>query len=569
MSTAATPVYGWNDIPWREVEKGVFKLQKRIYRATERGDTRTAHRLQRLLATSWQARCLAVRRVAQDNRGKKTAGVDGVKLITPAERSNLVHEIRTLPRPKPVRRVWIPKPGKDEKRPLGIPTMRDRAAQALVKLALEPEWEAKFEPNSYGFRPARSCHDAAEAIFNAIKYVPRYVLDADIKGCFDNIDHAALLEKLDTIPLFRRAVRAWLKAGVMEGFDIQVTESGTPQGGVISPLLANVALHGLEHAVRDAFPEQKLVDGVREYRYRPKIVRYADDFVILHKDLDVVLRCKQIAAEWLATMGLELKDSKTRITHTLHEYDGQVGFDFLGFHFRQHHVGKTHRIKCGGAAKRGADGRLPFKTLTKPSRAAVKRHYGAVASIIGMGAAADQRKLIEQLNPRVRGWANYYSTVVSKKAYSRLDHLVCKRLLRWGYRRHPNKSRRWVAAKYFNLRRDKGSIRPWDFMVDKNTRLFRYADTRIQRHVQVDPARSPFDGDFTYWSKRMKKYEAASTSVARLLRKQDGKCSHCGLLFMPADRTETAPTIGSTGKGYSNLDLLHRHCLKERNRRVL
>jgi RNA-directed DNA polymerase len=575
MSTAAaTPVYGWNDIPWRTVEKNVFKLQKRIYRATKKGDRKTVHRLQRLLTKSWQARCLAVRRIAQDNHGKKTAGVDGVKSISPSERTKLVEEIRSIPSPKPVRRVWIPKPGKEEKRPLGIPTIRDRAGQAVVKLALEPEWEAKFEPNSYGFRPGRSCHDAAEAIFAVIKYTPRYVLDADIKGCFDNIDHQALLKKLDTFPLFRRVIKAWLKAGTMEGFGFQATESGTPQGGIISPLLANVALHGLEETIRGSFPRKKVVNGETDHAYRPKVVKYADDFVILHKELDVVIRCKQIAAEWLATMGLELKDSKTRITHTLNEHEGQVGFDFLGFNFRHHRVGKTHRTNCGGAAKRGSDRMLPFKTIVRPTKEAVKRHYRAVANTISTGNAWDQEELIRRLNPMIRGWSNYYSTVVSKKTYSKLDHLVCRRLLRWGYRRHGKKGRRWVAAKYFNLRRDKGSIRPWDFMVDKRTRLHRYADTRIRRHVQVDPKRSPFDGDFTYWSMRMKRYVAASLSLAKLLQKQDGKCTHCGLFFRPGDGMEIVPVASGAEGGYSNLQLLHRHCLQAKtmkdkaNRRI-
>ena len=188
MNTARRPMYAWQDIPWHKVERAVFKLQRRIYRASRRGDVKTVHKLQRLLMKSWYAKLLATRRVTQDNRGKRTAGVDGVKSLTPPQRLRLAQTLSLSPKVQPVRRVWIPKPGTTDHRPLGIPVMGDRAGQALAKLALEPEWEAKFEPNSYGFRPGRSCHDAVEAIFASIKYRPRYVLDADIKGCFDNID---------------------------------------------------------------------------------------------------------------------------------------------------------------------------------------------------------------------------------------------------------------------------------------------------------------------------------------------------------------------------------------------
>src|SRR3954447_26110143 len=191
MSPAATLGYEWQTLPWRKLERGVCKLQTRIFRASQRGDRQTVHRLQRLVIQSWAAQCLAVRKVTQDNRGKKTAGVDGVKDLAPGQRLRLARDLATMPRAKPVRRVWIPKPGKAEQRPLGIPTMRDRAAQTLARLALEPEWEARFEPNSYGFRPGRSCHDAIEAIFGAIKHKAKYALDADIAACFDRIDHAA------------------------------------------------------------------------------------------------------------------------------------------------------------------------------------------------------------------------------------------------------------------------------------------------------------------------------------------------------------------------------------------
>jgi len=262
MSTPTAVMYEWDIVPWRKFEVAVFKLQKRIYQASRRGDVKAVHKLQRLLMKSRSAVFLAVYRVTQENRGKHTAGIDGLASLTDLQKMQLAEEILNSPMQptaSPLHRVWIPKPGKDEKRPLGIPVMEDRARQALVKLALEPEWEAKFEPNSYGFRPGRSCHDAIEAIYRNIRLVPKYVLDADIAKCFDRIDHEALLEKLGTFPSLRRVVKAWLKAGVLDGEEMFPTSEGTPQGGVVSPLLANIALHGLETVVREAFPRHKAV----------------------------------------------------------------------------------------------------------------------------------------------------------------------------------------------------------------------------------------------------------------------------------------------------------------------
>src|SRR6266480_706480 len=229
----------WSNVPWKKLEQQCFRIQKRIYRASQRGNQRAVHKLQKLLMKSEAARMLAVRRVTQENQGKKTAGVDGVKSVKPKERLLMANQIhpkhwkgqKTLP----VRRVWIPKPGKAEQRPLGIPPMIERCKQAVAKMALEPEWEAQFEPNSYGFRPGRSCHDAREAIFNAIKSKPKYVFDADIKGALDNIRQEKLLEKLQTYPAMKQVIQAWLKAGVMEGQGFSPTESGTLQGGVITP----------------------------------------------------------------------------------------------------------------------------------------------------------------------------------------------------------------------------------------------------------------------------------------------------------------------------------------------
>lgn len=264
MNTAQQPMYKWQDLPWKKIERAVFKLQKRIYQASQRGDTQAIHKLQKLLIHSQSAKFLAVRRVTQDNRGKNTAGIDGVKALTPSQRMEMATSLNIKPKASPTRRVWIPKPDKSEKRPLAIPTLQNRAEQTLIKLALEPEWEAQFEANSYGFRPGRCTHDAIEAIFNSICHKSKYVLDADIAKCFDRIDHDALLNKLNTFPTLRRIIRAWLKAGVVDEGKLFPTEKGAPQGGPISPLLMNIALHGLEKQVTSQFPKSH-------------IIRYADD----------------------------------------------------------------------------------------------------------------------------------------------------------------------------------------------------------------------------------------------------------------------------------------------------
>ncbi len=324
----------WNQINWQRAERLTFKLQKRIYRASERDDVKAVRKLQKTLINSWSNKVLAVRRVTQDNTGKRTAGVDGIKLLTPKQRLKLGSQLKVTGKSQPTRRVMISKPGTNESRPLGIPTMYDRALQAVVKSAIEPEWEAKFEPNSYGFRPGRSCHDAIEAIFNSIRYK----------------------DKINTYPGLRKQIKSWLKSGVLDQGEIFPTKEGTPQGGVISPLLANIALHGMENRVK------QVVGNTINQRKEISLIRYADDFVIIHKDIEVVIACQKIIAEWLKDLGLELKPSKTKLTHTLNEYEGNVGFEFLGFHVQQHKVGNYR------SAKNTQGIPLGFKTLITPSK---------------------------------------------------------------------------------------------------------------------------------------------------------------------------------------------------------
>jgi RNA-directed DNA polymerase len=423
----------WQDKPWKHFQRVVFRLQKRIYRAQQRHDRRTVHKLQRLLLASSAARHLAVRRVTQDNRGKRTPGVDGVASLRPPERLHLAYALRDLSgKADPIRRVYVPKPGKLEQRPLGIPTMRDRARQTLVTLALEPEWEAQVEPNSYGFRPGRSTHDAIGAIFLSIKHTPQYVLKADIEQCFDRIDHAYLLAKLNTFPRLRRLIKSWLKAGIMAGAVLTPAKAGTPQGGPASPLLANVALHGLEEALRRSVPRRK-----HGLNWQPTVVRYADDALILHRDLDTLNALHEQAQGWLQQVGLQFKPRKTRLTHTLQPYQGNVGCDFLGFNIRQYPVGR-HR-----SGKNGAGQLLGFKTLIKPSREAQKRHLRRTGALIRRYRGASQETLIQALGPVITGWSRYYAHVVSKAVFTKLYHRVHHQLRRWAFWRHPHKGYRW------------------------------------------------------------------------------------------------------------------------------
>jgi RNA-directed DNA polymerase len=555
MSTSETMMYVWDTLPWRKLERNVYRLQKRIYQASRQGNREAVHKLQRLLIHSRSAVFIAVRRATQDNQGKKSAGVDGIASLTNRQKYQLAMEIINRPltdKAFPVRRVWIPKPGKDEKRPLGIPVMTDRARQALAKMALEPEWEAKFEPDSYGFRPGRSCHDAVRTIYQNMFAEAKYVLDADISGCFDHINHKALLDKLDSFPALRRSVRAWLRAGISEDGKLFPTTEGTPQGGIISPLLANIALHGLATEIENAFPKRKYLKGNKgsNIRWRPAIIRYADDFVILHKDPNVLKEAQVIAKQWLANMGLEMKPSKTRITHTIKEVDGPIGFDFLGFNFRQYPRGKS---RCS----RGPGGRqIGFSTNVKPSKDSQKQFQTKIREVIRRHRNAPQISLISALNRIIRGWGNYFSASVSGKIFSNMDNLIYEKLWAWAKYRHPNKSRGWIARKYWLLQ-----SRGWRFGVRDNMTLLNLSEIPSRRHFPVRKHQSPYDGDAVYWSTRLGRHPEMPRSYARLLKQQKGCCTICGCFFKTGDAFRVLRSSeDKKSKTLRNAMLIHKHC---------
>jgi RNA-directed DNA polymerase len=552
VKTSFKTTEAWNTINWAKVHRKIFKLQKRIYQASLSGQNAKARKLQKLLVKSYYAKLLAVRRVTQDNQGKRTAGVDGVKSITPKERLELVESLSKYQKAKPLRRKWIPK-SNGEERPLGIPTINDRVVQALVKSALEPQWEARFEGTSYGFRPGRSAHDAMSRIFQSINKGEYFILDADISKCYDQINHDYLLSKIDCPSTIKAQIRQWLKAGVMDNGIFSATEEGTPQGGVISPLLANIALDGMSSLVRSLFPMK--TSNNKNYA---TLIRYADDFVVISPQLEVIQQCQTAIEEWLKPIGLELKPAKTQICHTLREIEvnGEKvapGFDFLGWNFRQYPVGKHHCGTTGGSSKR-----LGFKTLIKPSKKAIKAHADKVKKVIKTHKTAPQYALIKRLNPIIRGWCNYHSKVVSKETFSFMDNTTWQRLRAWTVSRC-GKANYGKLRNYF---RNNGK-KAWSFETKDGYKLLSHAETPITRHITVKPEASPYDGNWTYWSTRKGTSFDVPKRVAILLKKQKGKCNFCGQYFTPEDIAEIDHIIPTSKGGkdeYKNLQLLHRHC---------
>ena len=562
----------WRRLPWKKFHKQIRKIQERIYNASVRKDLKNVKKLQKILVGLTATKFVAVRRISQDNRGKKAAGLDKIAFLTPSQRLNLVENLSidgkadqklNVNKPgfplTPTQKVKLEKKA-NTKKTLGISTMKDRAKQCLLLMALEPEWEARFEPNSYGFRPGRSCQDARAAICQTLKQKAKYVFNANINQSLPYIAHGPLLNKLNTIPRFRRQIQAWLKTG----FTFEAVDGPNPtkilQGGPIFPFLINVALHGLENHV------SQCLSSMSKNGQLPKgsaglnglTVRYADRFVLFYPDKKVLENLVAALEMWLSPLGLKLSNGKSTLCHTLNAVDGgaSAGFTFLGIYFshKKCGVGKTAWVANGSVRKP-----LGYYLSQVPDKSKIQKHTLLIKDMVKKMEHRPQKELITALNQIIFRWTQYYAFTDNAKAFRYCDTRLFWRLMKYACNRHKSKGKKWITKKYFYT--FKG--RKWVFATpDRSLRLKLYTKAvGRNRYVKITKGKSPYDGDNTYWIKRWKTH--ISPTKRKLFNLQQGKCDWCK---GPLQLEEVVEIHHSTPKKdggqniFKNLRLVHGHC---------
>jgi len=548
----------WRKVPWIKFDNQIRKIQERIYDASVRNDLKSVRTLQKVLVGQTSAKFIAVKRISKDNQGKRTAGVDGIASLTAAQCIDLVKELEINGKADSIRRVYIPR-SDGKQRPLGIPTMKDRAKQTLLLMALEPEWEARFEPNSYGFRPGRSCQDARAAICQTLKQKAKYVFDADIEQCFPSIAHNSLLDKVNTIPRFRKQIRAWLKAGITFEGVIEPSTKGMPQGGPISPLLANIALHGLENHVAECLAtwskNGELPKG--SDATNGLTVRYANDFVILYPHLEVLEKVVKKVEKWLVPLGLKISKQKSTIRHTLYRHNGNdAGFTFLGFYFSHKECGMG---KTAWVAKKSQRMPLRYYLSQKPDKDRVQIHIDTIRDIVKRMEKRPQEELIAKLNPIIRGWTQYYAYTDNADTFRYCDERMFWRLMKYACNRHASKGKKWVIKKYFHTFEG----RKWIFATpDRTSRIKLYSKgVGRNKYAKVKKGKSPFDGDTRYWKNRWK--ASLSPTQRTLYTQQNEKCASCKGPIYSGQVIETdhiIPKKDGELNTIKNLRLVHGHC---------
>ncbi|MCM1988046.1 group II intron reverse transcriptase/maturase [Methanococcoides seepicolus] len=531
-----TDRYKWNLINWKSIESHINRIQVRITKAVINGNWNLVKRLSYLLTHSHYAKLLAVRKVIQ-NKGKRTAGIDGELWSTPKSKMNAVLSLSDKHyKARPLKRVFIEKYGSDKKRPLGIPTMYDRAMQALYALALDPIAEATADDRSFGFRKFRSTQDACSQIFATIskKASAQWILEGDIKGCFDNISHQWLI---DNIPMDKSILKQFLKAGFVYENSLFPTKAGTPQGGIISPILANMTLDGIESMLIDKYHRSTRgkICVKTASKYKVNFVRYADDFIVTAKTKEIAEEARGLIKNFLTDKGLELSDEKTLITHV------DDGFDFLGWNFRKY------------------KGTL----LIKPSKKSIQKVTEKISNAIKDGKTLTQEVLIDTLNPIITGWSNYHQGVSAKETFNLIDFKIWNMLWKWAKRRHPKKSRTWIAHKYWHT----NGKRNWVFSTKKN-QLKLMIDKMIVRQFWLSLDKNPYT-DTVYFIER--KFNQGSKKLSgkfkAVWKNQKGKCPFCNLLIDINNGGEERPLHHKNGNHddyrTSNLAYAHVHCHRQ------
>lgn len=536
VKVSAAPHSGsWHSINWKQQYRTVRRLQTRIVKATQEKQWRRVKALQRLLTRSFAAKTLAVRRVTE-NTGRKTPGIDGKIWTTPAEKWKAATLLkRTGYKPSPLKRVHIPK-SNGKLRPLGIPTMKDRAMQALYLLALDPVAETTADRNSYGFRPHRGCADAIEQVFNNLnrKVSATWVLEGDIKGCFDNISHKWLM---DHIPMDKKILNSWLNAGFMENGRLFTTYAGTPQGAPCSPVLANMCLDGLEALLISHFGRK---GTARAKKHKVNYVRYADDFIVTGISREILENeVKPLITAFMQERGLVLSEEKTAITHI------DNGFDFLGQNIRKY----------------------KGKLLIKPSKHNLKTFLDKVRTTIEGNKTARTDTLIKRLNPLIRGWTNYHQHIVAAETFRYVNFQLWKKLWRWCLRRHPSKGKRWIRRKYFNagwmLHARDADGRHWV--------LYRASTTPIRRHIKIKSGANPYAPEWeSYFEKRQAltwlNSQNGRNRIIAIWRRQNERCPICEQLFSQETGWDIHHIVRKTQGGSDNLDnlvMLHPNCHRQ------